>query len=165
MDFLSTNNTKYNNRYLADIITHQIVSAVIMLGSNDNAKYNIDLAVSFIKCRYTIQYLQYHISADHTKRSQRLYHNLALIIYLDKSISLQEFIVLLKDIERYCGRDNNKNSHEFDYLVAMDIDAMAVQLYCNKIYHNISKNWIIIQDRLPFKEHEKICLADFMDIY
>lgn len=133
-----------------DITT--ITAVIVMMGSNDDAKHNLLLATQSI-CQSTLvqncAVINKHISADHTGRAINLYHNQALMVWLNDKCLLSDIVQMLKDIEQLCGRDPCKNSAAYGYLVAMDIDVMAVNIY---------GNWFMIQERLPLKAHERICL-------
>lgn len=133
-----------------DITT--ITAVIVMMGSNDDAKHNLSLATQSI-CQSTLvqncAVINKHISADHTGRAQNLYHNQAMKVQLYGAHELSVLVALFKDVERLCGRDERKNSAAYGYLVAMDIDVMAV---------NIQGDWLMIQERLPLKTHERICL-------
>ena len=125
---------------------------IVMMGSNDNAIINLKKAqellvdLPYIKAIYP---LVYHISQDHTKRSSNDYHNQALIIELG-NYPLSDIIAKLKHIEQQCGRDDNKNTAEFGYLVALDLDVLMV-------YYQ--SHWYKLIEQFPLKQHELICLG------
>lgn len=126
------------------------VSAVIvMMGSNDKGALSIKMALNQLAVFGFIQPLTYHISQDHTGRSSNPYHNQAVILYFIHSLSLREFVMHLKQIEQRCGRCERKNSAKHNYLVAMDLDIIAV----------MTDDWHIICERLPLKEYELMCLS------
>lgn len=130
----------------------KVEGLIVMMGSNDDAQRNLLLATQAI-CQNPMvascQPICEHISADHTGRAINLYHNQALMVWLNDKCLLSDIVQMLKDIEQLCGRDPCKNSAAYGYLVAMDIDVMAVNIY---------GDWFMIQERLPLKAHERICL-------
>lgn len=140
--------------FFNSILHKKITKCIIMLGSNDNAKNAIDTAVQLLSNSFTLTILNDYISADHTGRSSNHYYNMAVVIDFKTPIIIDNLINILKKIETACGRDNQKNSELFGFLVAMDIDIMAV------VFDN-TDNWVIIKDRLPFKKHEVICINDY----
>lgn len=129
-----------------------VTAVLVMMGSNDNAEAGMALALLMIQKNPLVlncKPMSIHVSADHTKRSQNLYHNQALIINFGQAVMLSAVITWLKAVERYCGRDESQNNMAHGYLVAMDIDVMAV---C------IKQKWFVMQERLPLKAHEIACL-------
>lgn len=140
--------------FLNTILDKKITKSIVMLGSNDNAKNAVDTTVQLLSNNFIITILNDYISADHTGRSPNDYYNMAIVMDFKTPIIMDNLIDVLKKIETACGRDNQKNSELFGFLVAMDIDIMAV------VFDN-TDNWVIIKDRLPFKKHEIICINDY----
>lgn len=125
---------------------------IVMMGSNDNAIINLKKAqelLADLPYILAIHPLVYHISQDHTKRSSNDYHNQALIIETD-NYQLSNIIDDLKNIENQCGRDDNKNTAKFGYLVALDLDVVMV-------YYQ--SHWYKLIEQFPLKNHELICLG------
>lgn len=129
--------------------TMNVSAVIVMIGSNDNGELSIQMALNQLAVFGFIQPLTYHISQDHTNRSSNPYHNQAVILYFVHAISLSGFIVHLKQIEKQCGRCELKNSAKHNYLVAMDLDIIAV----------MTDDWHIIYERLPLKAYETMCLS------
>lgn len=136
-----------NSNHLIDklqMLNDLALAFVIMMGSNtDNAKENIILAIDELQKIGQVQLLNSHTSADHTGKSQNMYANTAIILALTKKTKAILIYHTLKELEKLCGRNHQS------CIVALDLDIMAV--YIDK--------WYIIKERLPFKEHEKICMG------
>lgn len=135
----------------SDSQNHQVRQLIIMMGSNENAYDNLTIAKNAL---YGLEYtkklcpLVYHISQDHTGRSSLSYHNQA-VVWMIHETKLKDVVNDLKSIERYCGRDDNKNSAEFGYLVALDLDVLCIY----------DGRWHNVIEQFPLKGHELICLG------
>lgn len=132
------------------IAFYQKTSAIlVVLGSNIHSDMYISRALDFLHNSDFFDIIQpicTHISPDYTRKSQTLYHNQGIYITLKQATNFYEILIHLKEIELACGKYNH-----FKPWVAIDIDILA--LYA----HN---SWYCIQERLPFKPHEIICLKN-----
>lgn len=133
-----------------------VSALVIMMGSNDNAKMSIKVALKQMSKLGLIKPLGRYISQDHTKKSSSVYHNQAIMLYLKQAMSVKSLTAYLKQIEKKCGRCQLKNTAQYNYLVAMDLDIMAIKM---------GNGLRMIDERLPLKECEIKCLMNFMSIY
>lgn len=139
------------------LVCHRRVFAVvIMMGSNDNAKMSIKTALKKMSVLGRIKLLKGCISQDHTKKSSSVYYNQALMLYLKQAMSVKSLNAYLKYIETECGRRSFKNTVQYNYLVTMDLDIMAIKM---------GNDWQMIAERLPLKAFEKKCLVGFMPVY
>lgn len=121
-----------------------IYRAIIMLGSNkSNAEYYINSAINSIAALGTITLLNRHISTDHTGKTNNCYLNTAIILTLTTPMPFNLLLSYLKDIEKAHGRIQKSS------VVTLDLDIMAVYL----------ETWYAIEERLPLKVHEQICLG------
>lgn len=114
-----------------------------MMGSNSNTHSNIALATEQLAHLGELIELNQHTSADHTGKTDTWYLNKAVIINLTNTLIANDIYITLKNIEKQCGRIRNSS------IVALDLDIMAVYI----------DRWYIIKERLPFKNHEKICIG------
>ncbi len=135
------------------LIQNEAIGAVVvMMGGNDMPAQVLPKALALLNEWTSVRNvaaLTCHISQDHTGRSAHTYHNQAVFIEFTTPFLWAQITTQLKAIERLCGRDDTKNSAEFGYLVALDLDILAVQTH----------RWYVIAERLPFKVHEKLCLG------
>ncbi|MDO4251468.1 MAG: hypothetical protein Q4C68_08165 [Moraxella sp.] len=135
------------------LIQNEAIGAiVVMMGGNETPAQILPKALALLNEWTSVRNvtaLACHISQDHTGRSVHTYHNQAVLLEFTTPFLWAQITAHLKSIERLCGRDDTKNSAEFGYLVALDLDILAVQTH----------RWYVIAERLPFKAHEKLCLG------
>lgn len=131
----------------------KITAAVVMMGSNEAPERNMTAAMTMMAAWGELGEfvrLASAVSPDHTGRSPAEYHNQGLCLYFLTAIDYMALYDKLKNIERLCGRDERKNSAEHGYLVALDLDILAVQM---------DGVWQVIAEHLPLKAHELRCLG------
>lgn len=126
----------------SDLLHQSIDKALVIIGSNNNAKTNIALAIVQLSNLWQIKQLNTHLSADHTGKSDSLYLNTAVIINFNKFISAEMFYHTLKNLESLSGRIKNSP------IVSLDLDIIAIH----------TTDWHIIKERLPLKAHEMACM-------
>lgn len=120
------------------------IHILIMIGSNaPDASVNLNWAMHILSQFGTITQLNSHVSADYTGKSNEQYFNIALILTPFKPFLIKTLYHTLKTMEKTCGRIDNHPT------IALDLDMIAVYL----------DNWYMIKERLPLKEHEKICIG------
>lgn len=121
-----------------------IFGAIIVLGSNkSNAEYYIDSATHLLANFGEITPLNRHISSDHTGKTNSYYLNTAIILTLTTPMPFNLLLSYLKGVEKAYGRIQKSS------VVTLDLDIMAVYL----------ETWYAIEERLPLKVHEQICLG------
>lgn len=112
---------------------------VIALGSNINNDMAFDIAIHELKNMGDVAISSITIDKDFTGKTDRIYHNAVAMIDLYQPYDYDEFNLILKNIEKQCGRNDDKKQ------IPMDLDILAFY----------DTDWQIIGKRLPFKAHEK----------
>lgn len=112
---------------------------VIALGSNHQSDIAFNIALNELKTLGEVNISSLVIGVDFTGKADRIYHNAVAMIDLYQSCDYDEFNLILKNIEKQCGRNHDKKQ------IPMDLDILAFY----------DTDWQIIGKRLPFKEHEK----------
>lgn len=130
-----------------------VEQVIIMLGSNDNAKVNLVKSIELLQSLIGFNKMicgNYLISQDHAKRSPNAYHNQVIKLQLIQPVILYDCEKTLKNIEQLCGRDEQKNCATLGYLVALDMDILAIKSM---------NGWHKLHERFPLKNHERYCLG------
>lgn len=133
------------NKILAN--DKMLTASKIVMGSNIDSNNNLKTAALLLQKIHFIKeiiLINEHISQDYKKISNLLYHNQGFLVYFNQEISFLNFNTELKNIEKMCNRTDNEIGE-----ITIDIDILQV---------NINNTWYCIFERLPFKEHELICL-------
>lgn len=112
---------------------------VIALGSNHQSEIAFNIALNELKTLGEVNVSLVVIGVDFTGKTDRIYHNAVAMIDLYQPCDYDEFNLILKNIEKQCGRNDDPKQ------VPMDLDILAFY----------DKAWQIISKRLPFKDHEK----------
>lgn len=94
------------------------------------------------------------------------YINQGVYLALNTGITLEQLETFCKNLEDECGRERAQKSQGSGQQVtitkvSMDIDVLMVKLEDNQ--NSLSNNedkWIIIKERFPFADHEKIGLKE-----
>ena len=136
----------------AQVYAAAVTGILVMMGSNDKAEHRLTQALVLMGQMADLAQitpLSQLISADHTGRSQALYHNQGVCLLFRQPVQMADIVASLKAIESTCGRDTEHNSAAYGYLVALDLDILAVQM---------AGEWWVIAERYPFKAHELACL-------
>lgn len=120
-------------------------SLVVALGSNSDSERSFKIASAELSKLGTIQRSSLIVGRDYTGQTQDIYYNACVYLVLDSPWLMQKLHDVLKYIERSCGR------HKGEKTVPMDLDILAI---------SDGQRWHISQKRLPFKEHERVGLAE-----
>lgn len=112
---------------------------VIALGSNHQSEIAFNIALNELKTLGEVNVSPVVIGVDFTGKTDCIYHNAVAMIDLYQPYDYDEFNLILKNIEKQCGRNHDKKQ------IPMDLDILAFY----------DKAWQIVSKRLPFKEHEK----------
>lgn len=140
----------------AELLDSTLSALVLSLGSNDNAMINLTYALDKLATKGNLQCLNRWYGADYTGKSSANYHNLAAVLTLAYPAVGQDMLNWFGKLEQDCGRKRAHNTKAHNYLVALDIDVLAVQtIDC--------PDFVIIEERYPFKVHEWHCLAGWLD--
>lgn len=125
-----------------------VLASLVVMGSNINADINLTKAVELLSQLTLIKEIRLintHHSNDYKNLSKNHYTNQGFLILFHQKVLLSDFMIHLKTIEKNCGRIDNECNE-----VALDMDILAVLA---------DNHWYCIFERLPFKEHELICLS------
>ena len=121
-----------------------ITQYIIALGSNFNSELAFEIATQELYTLGDMVMSSKIIGKDFTGKTDRIYHNAVVFLRLFHLLDYDELNDILKNIEKQCGRNEDKMR------VPMDLDILA-------FYEN---DWQILSKRLPFKEHEKKGLSE-----
>lgn len=116
---------------------------IIALGSNFNSELAFEIATQELHTLGDVLMSSTIIGKDFTGKTDRIYHNAVVFLTLFQPLDYDKFNGILKNIEKKCGRTDDKM--QVSIQVPMDLDILA-------FYEN---DWQIVAKRLPFKEHEK----------
>lgn len=117
---------------------------VIALGSNHQSEIAFNIALNELKTLGEVNVSPVVIGVDFTGKTDRIYHNAVVVLTLFNPLAYDEFNLILKNIEKQCGRNHDKKQ------IPMDLDILAFY----------DKVWQIVSKRLPFKAHEKKGLSE-----
>lgn len=117
---------------------------IIALGSNFNSELAFEIATQELYALGDMVMSSKIIGKDFTGKTDRIYHNAVVFLRLFHLLDYDELNDILKNIEKQCGRNEDKMR------VPMDLDILAFY----------DKDWQIVSKRLPFKEHEKKGLSE-----
>lgn len=112
---------------------------IIALGSNLDSETAFAIAIKELQQLGEVLMSSIVIGKDFTGKTNRIYHNAVVFLVLCEPMTFNEFNFILKNIEKQCGRGDDKIK------VPMDLDVLA----------SYDGGWQVIRKRLPFKEHEK----------
>lgn len=103
-----------------------------------------DIAIHELKNMGDVVISSIAMDKDFTGKTDYIYHNAVAVIDLYQPCDYDEFNLILKTIEKQCGRNDDKKQ------IPMDLDILAFY----------DTDWQIIGKRLPFKAHEKTGLFE-----
>lgn len=114
------------------------------MGSNFNSELAFEIVTQELYALGDMVMSSKIIGKDFTGKTDRIYHNAVVFLRLFHLLDYDELNDILKNIEKQCGRNEDKMR------VPMDLDILAFY----------DKDWQIVSKRLPFKEHEKKGLGE-----
>lgn len=143
-------------RQTAEQLQTQTVKAVVLaLGSNHQPKQHLAIACKDIAKLGQVKLSTAFQNPDFTAtvaQPKPDYVNQCIYLSLNSSMTLTQLQRAFKQIENDCNRQRQAEKTAINQ-VTMDIDMLLVKLELDK--NSLSKNnWIIIQERYPFKAHE-----------
>lgn len=177
----------------AQAIEQPVTQLLLALGSNHKAEVYLPIAQAELACFGRVQYSSLFINPDFTATALHPkpdYSNQCAILTLAEPTNLHQLISQFKQIESQCNRQQHaikasqikrekasKQSNEMDNstrLVTLDIDVLAVKFsntgnknepWKDKQWKESCNNqWIAIEKRYPFKEHEWVGIKQLFDI-
>lgn len=144
----------------------QTISAVLLaLGSNYQADYYLPhvrerlAELGEIALSSALKNPDITATAEQPKPD---YINQSVYLALSESMTLGQLQQAFKRLEGQCGRQRLKENEEVAIKkVSMDIDILMVKLKDkqNSLSNNKNK-WVIVAERLPLAEHEKVGLKE-----
>lgn len=155
-------------QYTPEQLQMQSVRAVLLaLGSN----YQAEKYLPFVREKLTIlgeirlstafQNPDFTATLEHPKPD---YTNQCVYLTLTSAMTLQQLQQTFKKIESDCGRqrcsESIKNPIKPIKIVTMDIDILLIKLDDKE--NSLSKQWIIMADRYPFKAHERAGIEELI---
>lgn len=144
----------------------QTISAVLLaLGSNYQADYYLPHVRERLAELGEIALSSAFKNPDITATAEQPkpdYVNQSVYLALSESMTLSQLQQAFKRLEGQCGRQRLKENEEVAIKkVSMDIDILMVKLKDkqNSLSNNKNK-WVIVAERLPFAEHERVGLKE-----
>lgn len=159
-------------KYAPEALQAQLVTEVILaLGSNYHAEKYLALVRERLLALGEIQLSTAFQNPDFTATSELPkpdYTNQCVYLSLKSPMTVQQLQQTFKQFECECHRQRLTESSISIKQVTMDIDVLLVNLYTKE--NSLSKNnatnraakWIIMSNRYPFKEHEKVGIEELI---
>ena len=146
----------------------QSVTAVLLaLGSNYQAEKHLPFVREKLAILGEIQLSTAFQNPDFTatlEQSRPDYINQCVYLTLTSAMTLQQLQQTFKQFESDCGRqrcsETIKNPIKPIKIVTMDIDILLIKL--DDKQNSLSKKWIIMADRYPFKAHERAGIEELV---
>lgn len=137
--------------------THSVSAVLLALGSNYQAEKYLPRAREQLAALGEIQLSTAFQNPDFTATPELPkpdYTNQCVYLTLTSAMTLQQLQQTFKKIESDCGRQRCSESIKDPIkIVTMDIDILLIKLDDKE--NSLSKKWIIMADRYPFKAHER----------
>ena len=137
--------------------THSVTAVLLALGSNYQAEKYLSLIREKLAVLGEIQLSTAFQNPDFTATSELPkpdYTNQCVYLTLTSAMTLQQLQQTFKQFESDCGRQRSSESIKNPMkIVTMDIDILLIKL--DDKQNSLSKEWIIMADRYPFKAHER----------
>ena len=143
----------------------QSVTAVLLaLGSNYQAEKYLSLIREKLAVLGEIQLSTAFQNPDFTATPELPkpdYTNQCVYLTLTSAMTLQQLQQTFKQFESDCGRQRSSESTKNPIkTVTMDIDILLIKL--DDKQNSLSKKWIIMADRYPFKAHERAGIEELV---
>ena len=137
--------------------THSVSAVLLALGSNYQAEKYLPRAREQLAALGEIQLSTAFQNPDFTATPELPkpdYTNQCVYLTLTSAMTLQQLQQTFKKIESDCGRQRCSESIKNPIkIVTMDIDILLIKLDDKE--NSLSKKWIIMAERYPFKAHER----------
>lgn len=144
--------------------THSVSAVLLALGSNYQADKYLPRAREQLAALGEIQLSTVFQNPDFTATPELLkpdYTNQCVYLTLTSAMTLQQLQQTFKKIESDCGRQRCSESIKDPIkIVTMDIDILLIKLDDKE--NSLSKKWIIMADRYPFKAHERAGVEELL---
>ena len=144
--------------------THSVSAVLLALGSNYQAEKYLPRAREQLAALGEIQLSTAFQNPDFTATPELPkpdYTNQCVYLTLTSDITLQQLQQSFKRLESDCGRQRCSESINNPIKkVAMDIDILLIKLDDKE--NSLSKKWIIMADRYPFKTHERAGVEELL---
>lgn len=159
-----------------DMLQAQPVTAVLLaLGSNYQADYYLPRVRESLAMLGQIQLSTAFQNPDFTATLEQPkpdYTNQCVYISLTAPMKLQQLQQTFKKFESDCNRQRVTEAQTAIKKVTMDIDILLIKTALDKNSLSIEKafktpdttraTWIIMADRYPFKEHERVGIEELI---
>lgn len=155
-------------KYAPEKLQAHLVTAVLLaLGSNYHAEKYLALVRKRLSALGEIQLSTAFQNPDFTAISDLPkpdYTNQCVYLSLKSPMTVQQLQQTFKQFECECHRQRLTESSISIKQVTMDIDVLLVNLYTkeNSLSKKCISKWIIMSDRYPFKEHEKVGVEELI---
>ena len=140
------------------------VFALLALGSNYQAEKYLSLIREKLAVLGEIQLSTAFQNPDFTATSELPkpdYTNQCVYLTLTSAMTLQQLQQTFKQFESDCGRQRSSESINNPIkIVTMDIDILLIKL--DDKQNSLSKKWIIMADRYPFKAYERAGIEELI---
>ena len=144
--------------------THSVSAVLLALGSNYQAEKYLPRAREQLAVLGEIQLSTAFQNPDFTATPELPkpdYTNQCVYLTLTSAMTLQQLQQTFKKIESDCGRQRCSESIKDPIkIVTMDIDILLIKLDDKE--NSLSKKWIIMADRYPFKAHERAGIEELL---
>ena len=144
--------------------TQSVTSVLLALGSNYQAEKYLSLIREKLAVLGEIQLSTAFQNPDFTATPELQkpdYTNQCVYLTLTSAMSLQQLQQTFKQFESDCGRQRSSESIKNPMkIVTMDIDILLIKLDDEK--NSLSKKWIVMADRYPFKAHERAGIEELV---
>ena len=144
--------------------THSVSAVLLALGSNYQAEKYLPRAREQLAALGEIQLSTAFQNPDFTATPELPkpdYTNQCVYLTLTSAMTLQQLQQTFKKIESDCGRQRCSESIKDPIkIVTMDIDILLIKLDDKE--NSLSKKWIIMADRYPFKAHERAGIEELV---
>ena len=144
--------------------THSVTAVLLALGSNYQAEKYLPRVREKLAVLGEIQLSMAFQNPDFTATSELPkpdYTNQCVYLTLTSAMTLQQLQQTFKQFESDCGRQRSSESIKNPIkIVTMDIDILLIKL--DDKQNSLSKKWIIMADRYPFKAHERAGIEELV---
>ena len=144
--------------------THSVTAVLLALGSNYQAEKYLSLIREKLAVLGEIQLSTVFQNPDFTATPELPkpdYTNQCVYLTLTSAMTLQQLQQTFKQFESDCGRQRSSESIKNPMkIVTMDIDILLIKLDDEK--NSLSKKWIVMADRYPFKAPERAGIEELV---
>ena len=144
--------------------TQSVTALLLALGSNYQAETHLPRVREKLADLGEIQLSMAFQNPDFTATPELPkpdYTNQCVYLTLTSAMPLQQLQQTFKQFESDCGRQRSSESIKKPMkIVTMDIDILLIKL--DDKQNSLSKKWIIMADRYPFKAHERAGIEELV---